>query len=645
MLVSDSTRFSADTALAKLKEFQRATVEQVADVFYGKRSGTRYLVADETGLGKSLIARGVIAKAIEHLQDDDTVKRIDIVYICSNADVARQNIKRLNVVGNEVNLSTRLSLLATSTHQLSAPTPGVPKPVNLVSLTPQTSFPDRGWRTGTAEERALLYLILRSELALTGARATAALRILQGTVTSREKFQERVTRYEADLRDTAERHGAPLLDPIIVTEFLKLGRVRDKVTGTSPLQAFQALLDDTTGKRSVPGGYAAAADVVIRLRRTLAQAGVAALEPDLVILDEFQRFTDLLKSDLPVSELAHHMFNYEAARVLLLSATPYKSYDLEDGDTGGPGTSTHRSQFMDTLDFLTAGLRDADSHERSEGISKLLSEFRDAITTGQDPSGLRDRLRDELLGVMCRTERPSAVVDSMVLESRLPAKAVTTADVRQYMGLSKLADLVGARLPMDVWKSVPALPNFMGDTYQLGRSAAEQIEDPDVSEAIRRLNRLDPNVVQHFDELPAQNPRLETLIDSTTGAGWQQLLWVPPSIPYLTPGGPFAKPESQTMTKKLVFSQWSATPTAVASLLSHDASRRIARSETAARHNVTTSSENVSQRLQFRRRGTDLAAMASFMLFSPPSWPGGRDRPTASGQCRRETVRPGICGG
>ena len=246
---------------------------------------------------------------------------------------------------------------------------------------------------------------------------------------------------------------------------------------------------------------------------------------------------------------------------------------------------------------------------------------------------------------MCRTERPSAVVDSMVLESRLPAKAVTTADVRQYMGLSKLADLVGARLPMDVWKSVPALPNFMGDTYQLGRSAAEQIEDPDVSEAIRRLNRLDPNVVQHFDELPAQNPRLETLIDSTTGAGWQQLLWVPPSIPYLTPGGPFAKPESQTMTKKLVFSQWSATPTAVASLLSHDASRRIARSETAARHNVTTSSENVSQRLQFRRRGTDLAAMASFMLFSPPSWPGGRDRPTASGQCRRETVRPGICGG
>lgn len=35
MLVSDSTRFSADTALAKLKEFQLATVEQVADVFYG----------------------------------------------------------------------------------------------------------------------------------------------------------------------------------------------------------------------------------------------------------------------------------------------------------------------------------------------------------------------------------------------------------------------------------------------------------------------------------------------------------------------------------------------------------------------------------------------------------------------------------
>ncbi|MBR7560330.1 hypothetical protein KC218_27660, partial [Mycobacterium tuberculosis] len=80
------------------------------------------------------------------LQDDPTVNRIDIVYICSNADIARQNLQRLNVVGKQVSLSTRLTLLAASTRQLSRPTPGVGKPVNLISLTPRTSFPEKGWR-------------------------------------------------------------------------------------------------------------------------------------------------------------------------------------------------------------------------------------------------------------------------------------------------------------------------------------------------------------------------------------------------------------------------------------------------------------------------------------------------------------------
>ena len=54
-------KFSAEPYLAELREFQRKTVDQVVDVFYRNKSGTRYLVADETGLGKSLIARGVIA--------------------------------------------------------------------------------------------------------------------------------------------------------------------------------------------------------------------------------------------------------------------------------------------------------------------------------------------------------------------------------------------------------------------------------------------------------------------------------------------------------------------------------------------------------------------------------------------------------
>ncbi len=111
------TRFDAGPVLAGLKDFQRATVEHVARRFFTDAQPTRrFLVADETGLGKSVVARGVIAKTLEHLQDDDSVDRIDVVYICSNADIARQNLDRLEITGSRATqMSTRLTMLARHT--------------------------------------------------------------------------------------------------------------------------------------------------------------------------------------------------------------------------------------------------------------------------------------------------------------------------------------------------------------------------------------------------------------------------------------------------------------------------------------------------------------------------------------------------
>ena len=72
-----------DDILRPLKPFQRRTVDHAFQrLFLAENSSSRFLVADEVGLGKTLVARGIIARAIDHLWDD--VKRIDIVYICSN---------------------------------------------------------------------------------------------------------------------------------------------------------------------------------------------------------------------------------------------------------------------------------------------------------------------------------------------------------------------------------------------------------------------------------------------------------------------------------------------------------------------------------------------------------------------------------
>ena len=99
-----------------------------------------------------MVAKGVIARTVEHLWD--TGKRIDIVYICSNSQIARQNLSRLNVVdGFEVRHADRLTLLPKVVRNLRD------QRVNFVSFTPGTSF-EVGSSGGAYPERVLLYWML-----------------------------------------------------------------------------------------------------------------------------------------------------------------------------------------------------------------------------------------------------------------------------------------------------------------------------------------------------------------------------------------------------------------------------------------------------------------------------------------------------
>jgi hypothetical protein len=55
-------RPNVEVELKGLKDFQRKTVEYVHDrLWHGHDPVRRFLVADEVGLGKTLVARGVIA--------------------------------------------------------------------------------------------------------------------------------------------------------------------------------------------------------------------------------------------------------------------------------------------------------------------------------------------------------------------------------------------------------------------------------------------------------------------------------------------------------------------------------------------------------------------------------------------------------
>src|SRR5260370_24262947 len=99
------------SALSGPTRFQQRTADYVARRFWKDRNpARRFLVADEVGLGKTIVAKEVIAQSLER----NGGKAVDIVYLCSSQPVASQNLKRLKVHGyGGAAKATRVKLLST----------------------------------------------------------------------------------------------------------------------------------------------------------------------------------------------------------------------------------------------------------------------------------------------------------------------------------------------------------------------------------------------------------------------------------------------------------------------------------------------------------------------------------------------------
>lgn len=589
--------FRAEPHLARLKDFQRRTVRHVVARMYDDADPTRrFLVADETGLGKSVVARGVIAEAMERLLVDDDVKRIDVVYVCSNSDIAAQNLSRLNVVGNNrVEFRTRLTMLVAQTHDLNSSAAAFGKPVNLIAFTPATSF-ERGWRTGKKEERALLSLMLQRQLGLRGARLTALHRVLQGGVHTLKGFRGVISSY-ADVP----------LDPTILAAFA------ERSAASSAVADLEALLDDVGQRRSLDEHLRERARTLTgTLRNLLAEASVHALEPDLIILDEFQRFRHLLDLETggEAAELAHHLFTWGEARTLLLSATPYKPFTLTEEDAAG---EDHYSDLMTTLAFLSSG-----DEPWLGAVRAGFAHYRAQLLAGTDSTEVTATLRGLLLQYLCRTERPR--VEGAHREISAPANDVTAADLADFVGLRQLARAVGGSVQVEYWKSAPYFANFL-DGYQVGERLKAQLKSgaatDDVTAALTHVTALDPDALARFEPLDMGNARLRSLAERTVGDGWWQLLWVPPSLPYLKPSGPFAEAFAERVTKQLVFSSWNATPSAIASLLSYDAERRLAEDSNRLEANTAEARKRLTTALTYRLTQGRVASMSTLALFWP----------------------------
>lgn len=554
-------KYQAEPYLRDLTGFQMRSVEHVVEQLYGEADAKRFLVADETGLGKTRVAQGTIARAIEILQERGEIERIDVVYVCANSDLARQNVRRLNVTGKkDIPFSSRLTLLGEHSRRLEEARHS--GGVNLVSFTPGTSF-DMGHSLGQARERAMIVLALFADRDLDGWQQRATRVLLQGGVASLKNFDREVDSLRWALS------GDPI-DETIRSEFSR--RLATSIGDKPGLgSTFTRLIAEIGRRPTIPNHLRGEANGLIRgMRNALAAASVHTLEPDLVILDEFQRFRHLLSDGNPAGELAHHLFDFEAAKVLLLSATPYKPYTL-----AGDEDEDHAKDLFRTLDFLARGRKDVSVSD----IRSDLRSFREALLDGRPTDDLTQSLRGQLLKVMSRAERPTLDDGSaMAVEKLRPADDLRAADLADFAVLRRVADVV--RQPRDhglvtaeYWKSAPYFLSF-ADGYQLGRRLRAAPRTAELAEMLASSHHLRREALESFDEVEPGNARMRVLASETIERDWWKLLWMPPSLAYMKPGGPFAADTVQGMTKRLVFSSWTATPASVASILSYEAERR-----------------------------------------------------------------------
>jgi hypothetical protein len=587
--------------LSGLKDFQRTTVDYVFKRMYEDPDpATRFLVADEVGLGKTLVARGLIARAINHLQTIGT-ERIDVIYICSNTDIAAQNIRRLNVTGErDSSLATRITLLPLRLHNLTS------NALNFVSFTPGTSF-QMASRSGTAEERAVLFRLLEYSLNESLDRP-GVYRVLRG-----QAYEEN---FRARVRETpyVGADSSPGMDSGLADAF------RAELDTRRPLtHRFRRLVESTDG----PDGnsdWNERQNVILELRHSLARSCVEALEPDLVILDEFQRFRELLAEPDPsdpddIRRLAHHLFKQKDVRTLLLSATPYKMYTLRDEDQ-----DDHYADFLNTARFL---MGDDETERLGENLRDFRRALMDVVVTGDRiVMDRKRRIEKRLRKYMARTERLSVTVDrnGMLSDHQMPETTLAPADLRSYAVADRLSQKLGAGDITDYWKSAPYLLNFMSD-YKLKRdlqvAAMDLATGTDITSVIDPSTLLPPELVEEYERLDPGNARLRGLAAETVDAGAWRLLWMPPSLPYYKGRGAYIEPRLRAMTKRLIFSSWNVVPDAVSILLSYEAERQMMLCRDPGARNNAEDRAKLRGLLAIRRQDGQPATMSTFSLLYP----------------------------
>jgi len=539
--------------LSELKDFQRATTERCFDLF---RSGQkRVLVADEVGLGKTLIARGVIAKlANYHKQTGDELFKV--LYICSNTSIANQNIRKLKIYDNvtvDGVSDTRLSMQHLKIFEQENDPKVREGYIQLIPLTPATSFNITN-SSGLVQERALIFAILRrldmfstlnDELEVIFADG------INGFYTwAKDWIEQRVI----DCDNASKGIYLKTICHDLLSHFDE--KLTEELLGLCEAVRNNSY-DATVGRRTIRS-----------LRVLFSQVSIGRLNPDLVIMDEFQRFRELITA-LPDSEiglLTNAFLKSKNTNTLLLSATPYKLYQTLE-EAAESGVDEHYQEFLELMRFLFSD--ENKNMQFEETWSSFSTSLREVTSDFGTLISIKNKAEQAMYSGICRTERLLAGESGNFSDdsTKKASLDISETDIQSFMVAENLSDTV--HIPVDYVKSCPYLLSFM-DHYKY-KSDIQNLK-PTLSRQARKLLFIDEKNLREYEPLPPNNARLERLMDVTLANEAERLLWVPPSIPYYKPGGVFKGRDG--FSKVLVFSAWEMVPRMIACTLSYECERR-----------------------------------------------------------------------
>jgi uncharacterized membrane protein YkvA (DUF1232 family) len=552
--------------MTELREFQSAAVQRIVDRLTDAKGSRRFLLADEVGLGKTLVAKGVIDK----LRARKARGGFTIVYICSNAEIANQNRSKL-CDESHCAVPGRLTLLALDSQQINHRRQN--GALQVFAFTPGTSLQiETG--TGIAKERRLLlYLLLRvwrkpvnrhkwREFFRCAAGEERWNRETRFRSLQEEFFRSVAGDLQSCLKKQWESQKVQLFNPLTSARFPESKPVADCID-----ECVDAFVQDDKKNPFVRKNRNL---IIGELRKGLARVSLEFLDPQLTILDEFQRFSTILLESRDEKSIVGKLFRKGSGAILILSATPYKMYTLAHEN------EDHHQDFIKTLAFLR--------NEPLDGpglieIQKDLRTFRERLTVGEWASAddpvllkLRDRIQGRLKEVMCRTERNWYLEDAAKGVKEVLAGGVSPqkTELVEYCHLRHflLSRRIGEWNITDFWKSSPSVVSFMDGQYALIKN-------------IRRERLALPATVlrpeAHLPEAAKHNAKVRLLFSKIFGDAedtqqWKYL-WVRPTYTYYKDD--FYRDNEPT--KYLVFSHWRFVPKAVSVLTSHEALNQIGR--------------------------------------------------------------------